>query len=110
MLFRSRVTGDTVLYQYPAAGTSVPRQSTVILYSEDRTDGGGDLVTVPDLADLGYDSVCSTLRSQGLNIRERGVIGGGKNIIAVEQSIPADTQVEMGTIVEVTFHNTQMLD
>ncbi len=106
----SRVTGDTVLYQYPAAGTSVPRQSTVILYSEDRTDGGGDLVTVPDLADLGYDSVCSTLRSQGLNIRERGVIGGGKNIIAVEQSIPADTQVEMGTIVEVTFHNTQMLD
>ena len=106
----SRVTGDTVLYQYPAAGTSVPRQSTVILYSEDSTDGGGDLVTVPDLADLGYDSVCSTLRSQGLNIRERGVIGGGKNIIAVEQSIPADTQVEMGTIVEVTFHNTQMLD
>ena len=106
----SRVTGDTVLYQYPAAGTTAPRQSTVILYSEDRTDGGGDLVTVPDLADLGYDSVCATLRSQGLNIREGGVIGGGKNIIAVEQSIPAGTQVEMGTIIEVTFHNTQMLD
>ncbi len=106
----SRVTGDTVLYQYPAAGTTAPRQSTVILYSEDRTDGGGDLVTVPNLADLGYDSACATLRSMGLNIREKGIIGGGKNIIAVEQSIPADTQVEMGTIVEVTFHNTQMLD
>ena len=106
----SRVTGDTVLYQYPAAGTQAPRQSTVILYSEDRTDGGGDLVTVPDLADLGYDSVCATLRSQGLNIREGGVIGGGKNIIAVDQNIPAGTQVEMGTIIEVTFHNTQMLD
>lgn len=106
----SRVTGDTVLYQYPAAGTTAPRQSTVILYSEDRTDGGGDLVTVPDLADLGYDSVCATLRSQGLNIREKGIAGGGKYIIAVEQSIPADTQVEMGTIIEVTFHNTQILD
>lgn len=106
----SRVTGDTVLYQYPAAGTTAPRQSTVILYSEDRTDGGGDLVTVPDLTDLGYDSVCATLRGQGLNIRENGIPGGGKNIIAVEQSIPADTQVEMGTIIEVTFHNTQMLD
>ncbi len=106
----SRVTGDTVLYQYPAAGTSAPRQSTVILYSEDRTDGGGDLVTVPSLADLSYEAACSTLRSRGLNIREKGVIGGGKNIIAVEQSIPADTQVEMGTIIEVMFHNTQMLD
>ena len=44
-----RATGDTVLYQYPAAGTIVPRQSTIILYSEDRSESGGDPVSYTHL-------------------------------------------------------------
>ena len=74
-----RATGDTVLYQYPAAGTIVPRQSTIILYSEDRSESGGDLVTVPNLTDMSYDAACATLKSLGLNVSEKGVTGGGKH-------------------------------
>ena len=105
-----RATGETVLYQYPAAGTVVPRQSTIILYSQDRSESGGDLVTVPSLADMSYDAACTTLKSLGLNVSEKGVTGGGKNIVATEQNVPADTQVEIGSIIEVTFHDTSVLD
>ncbi len=106
----SRATGESVLYQYPAAGSVIPRQSTIILYSDDRTETGGDLVTVPQITDLGYDSVCATLKSRGLNIRELGVTGGGRHVVATAQSIPAATQVEMGTVIEVTFHDKTVLD
>ncbi len=105
----SRATGESVLYQYPVAGESIPRQSTIILYSEERPEGG-DLVTVPALIDLGYDSVCATLKGLGLNIREAGVTGGGKYIRATDQNVPAATQVERGTVIEVTFHDTSILD
>lgn len=106
----SRATGDTVLYQYPAEGAVIPRQSTIILYSDDRSESGGDLVTVPELTDLGYDSVCATLKGMGLNIRELGVTGGGRYVVATDQSVPAATQVERGTVVEVTFHDNSILD
>ena len=92
-----RATGDTVLYQYPAAGTIVPRQSTIILYSEDRSESGGDLVTVPNLTDMSYDAACATLKSLGLNVSEKGVTGGGKTIVVTEQDIAADTQVEIAS-------------
>ena len=105
-----RATGDTVLYQYPAAGTIVPRQSTIILYSEDRSESGGDLVTVPNLTDMSYDAACATLKSLGLNVSEKGVKGGGSTIVVTEQDIAADTQVEIGSVIEVTFHDTTVLD
>ena len=105
-----RATGDTVLYQYPAAGTIVPRQSTIILYSEDRSESGGDLVTVPNLTDMSYDAACATLKSLGLNVSEKGVTGGGSTIVVTEQDIGADTQVEIGSVIEVTFHDTTVLD
>ena len=105
-----RATGDTVLYQYPAAGTIVPRQSTIILYSEDRSESGGDLVTVPNLTDMSYDAACATLKSLGLNVSEKGVTGGGSTIVVTEQDIAADTQVEIGSVIEVTFHDTTVLD
>ncbi len=99
-----RATGDTVLYQYPAAGTIVPRQSTIILYSEDRSESGGDLVTVPNLTDMSYDAACATLKSLALNVSEKGVTGGAsKTIVVTEQDIAADTQVEIGSVIEVTF-------
>lgn len=105
----SRATGESVLYQYPGEGEIIPRQSTVILYSEERPEGG-DLVTVPALTDLGYDSVCATLKGLGLNIRETGVTGGGRYVVAMDQSVPAATQVERGTVIEVMFHDKSILD
>ena len=36
--------------------------------------------------------------------------GGGKTIVVTEQDIAADTQVEIGSVIEVTFHDTTVLD
>ena len=77
---------------------------------EDRSESGGDLVTVPNLTDMSYDAACATLKSLGLNVSEKGVTGGGKTIVVTEQDIAADTQVEIGSVIEVTFHDTTVLD
>ena len=34
----------------------------------------------------------------------------GKTIVVTEQDIAADTQVEIGSVIEVTFHDTTVLD
>ena len=82
------------------------------MLSEDRSESGGDLVTVPNLTDMSYDAACATLKSLGLNVSEKGVTGGGSTIVVTEQDIaqPADTQVEIGSVIEVTFHDTTVLD
>jgi len=59
---------------------------------------------------MSYDAACATLKSLGLNVSEKGVTGGGKTIVVTEQDIAADTQVEIGSVIEVTFHDTTVLD
>ena len=44
------------------------------------------------------------------HVSEKGVTGGGKTIVVTEQDIAADTQVEIGSVIEVTFHDTTVLD
>ena len=34
----------------------------------------------------------------------------GSTIVVTEQDIAADTQVEIGSVIEVTFHDTTVLD
>lgn len=105
----TRASGDIVKYQYPSVGTIAARQSTIVLYTEEKPEGG-DIVTVPTLTDMSYETACTTLKSLGLNVKEKGVVGGGKNVVVSDQSIAADTQVEIGTIIEVTFYDTSILD
>ena len=59
---------------------------------------------------MSYDAACATLKSLGLNVSEKGVTGGGSTIVVTEQDIAADTQVEIGSVIEVTFHDTTVLD
>ena len=42
--------------------------------------------------------------------QRKGVTGGGSTIVVTEQDIAADTQVEIGSVIEVTFHDTTVLD
>ncbi len=105
----TRATGDIVKYQYPSFGTTAARQSTVVLYTEEKPEGG-DIVTVPQLMDMSYDAACATLKGLGLNIKEKGIVGGGSSVVVSNQSVPPDTAVEIGTIIEVTFYDTKILD
>ena len=61
--------GETVLRQYPEAGQTLPRGSTVLLYT---TDAQPLSVTVPSLAGQSYDQAVAALRAAGLNLCAEG--------------------------------------
>lgn len=93
--------GDRVVKQVPAAGQSVPRGGTVVIYTEDETQQKN--VTVPNLLGLTATEVNTRLTALGLNAK---VLGGGidqAGCLSSKQSIAAGESVPIGTVVEVTF-------
>lgn len=106
--YRDLGSGQTVTYQYPAAGTTLARQSTIILYTDEGAEG--TIVTVPDISGKSISVARSTMQSLGLNIVIEGVAEDATNVEAVAQSVEAGTETPMGTVVTVTFHDTSIQD
>jgi stage V sporulation protein D (sporulation-specific penicillin-binding protein) len=100
--------GATVTYQYPASGTSLERQSTVVLYTEEGSEG--TVVTVPDVSGKSITLAQEMLKGVTLNMSADGVTTDGTGVQAVEQSIAPGTEVPMGTVVTVTFHDVAATD
>ena len=93
------VNGDKnstlVKEQVPTAGTTVPSDSYIFLYTE-----GNDArisVTVPDLTDMTLTKAKNTLKDKKLNYTYTGT-GRVKS-----QSITANTSVEEGTVIELVL-------
>lgn len=100
-------SGDTVTLQYPAGGT-VPRGSTVVLYTDPGAEGA--MVVVPDLTTRSVQTAGELLKAKGLNMKATGAVDTAAGIQAVQQSIPPDTEVPMGTLIEVMFHDITITD
>jgi stage V sporulation protein D (sporulation-specific penicillin-binding protein) len=103
-----RGSGTTVTYQYPEAYTTLPRQSTIILYTDEGTEG--ELTTVPDVVGQTASAASSLLKNAGLNVSTSGAQSDTSGVQAVSQSIEAGTQVKQGTVVEVVLHDTSLVD
>lgn len=87
--------GDTVLAQYPEAGTKVAAGTTVYLY----TDGTEyTQTTVPDVTGKSAALASQMLAGSGLNVR----ISGDENGQVTAQDVAAGTQTPMGTVVTIT--------
>lgn len=101
-------SGGRVLSQVPAAGTTVPKEGTVILYTDSETQQ--EMVTVPDV--LGKTGMVAnkTLLNAGLNIRVTGVEIDNVNAIAAKQSIDAGEEVPRGTVITVDFADASFQD
>ncbi|MEG1925462.1 MAG: penicillin-binding transpeptidase domain-containing protein [Ruthenibacterium sp.] len=100
--------GDKVTYQYPAAGTLLRRQSTIVLYTEQGSEGA--MVVVPDVANTSMKIAMERIKMSGLNVNPVGVTIDSASVRAVMQDIPAGTEVPQGTVVNVTFHDTTATD
>lgn len=92
--------GNTLLVenQTPKPGSSVPKNSIIILYGQ-----GSDIstsVTVPDLKGMNASQATETLKSKNLNIN----IEGSGTVIS--QDYAKDEQVQEGTIIKVTLKQT----
>jgi len=92
--------GETVVRQAPAAGTSTPQGSTVVIYTEEEDS---HKVTVPDFSNMTIYGVESTADGAGLNVVISGVADGATGAISYKQSIKAGEEVEAGTVVTVWF-------
>lgn len=101
-------SGESVTGQIPAGGATIPGGSAVVLYCD--ADVPTDYVTVPSLTGLSAVEVNSQLTNLGLYLKLIGNTDTGYSIIATHQSIAAGTQVERGTVVEVEFTDTSLME
>lgn len=96
--------GPVVTDQAPSPGSTVPKNSSVVLYLG--AENSEETVLVPDLAGMSYDEAKAALDALGL------YLGGGEDTEGkvFSQTIPHDTRVEVGTTVEVRFTTPSTTD
>ncbi|MDY3013728.1 MAG: penicillin-binding transpeptidase domain-containing protein [Evtepia sp.] len=102
---RTSGDGTVVTDQIPAAGSSIPAGSSVVLYMG--TQKSGETVTMPDLTGMTYDEAKAKLEGLELYLN---ATGSGKDGKVFEQVIAPGTPLEVGTSVEVKFTDDSVQD
>lgn len=94
-------SNGTVVYQYPQAYSDVPAGSTIYLYTE---SAEGTTATVPDVTGKSAEQAKQLLKAANLNVLapDSGTV--------ISQSVAADSQVQLGTVVELTVENVDIQD
>lgn len=100
--------GENVVKQLPKSGSMVLSGGVVILYSDEESEE--QKTKVPSF--VGYTlSQVNTLAAQyGLNVHFKGNINSNKAVVSYQQSIPKDSEVSKGTVVEVYFRSNETGD
>lgn len=93
--------GETVVRQVPSSGSAMPKECTVVLYTEENYEP--QYVYVPDLSGKSLESANKTIASLGLNLKPLG--GAAKKAGARCSGVMnyKDQYVEVGTIIEAYF-------
>ncbi len=100
--------GDTVTGQIPTAGATIPGGSAVVLYCD--AEVPYDYVTVPSLTGLSSVEVNNLLTNLGLYLKIIGNTDTSYSVISTHQSVEAGTSVERGTVIEVEFTDTSLME
>jgi len=100
------VVGDdsTVTRQCPSGADTIPNGGTVYLYTDDSEK---QTVNVPNFNGLTVNEAKDLASSSNLNIQIAGNSMSSGTIVAYRQSEETQAKVEKGTVVTVTFKNTQ---
>ncbi len=101
--FDSRVlgSGTTVIKQVPEAGTPIPKEGKVTLYTDESSLS--KTVQVPDFTGKSLVQSKQAAEALGLNLQLSGNGLDSGEAKAASQSIDAGTAVSPGTVVNVTF-------
>ncbi len=97
--------GETVIRQFPSATDSLYSDGVVMLYTDNTTEAL--TVKVPDFSTMTLKQANQAAADSGVNIRFNGTSLSGVSVTAYKQSIPAETVVDAGTVVEVYFRTTE---
>ena len=100
------VVGDdsTVTRQCPSGADTIPNGGTVYLYTDDSEK---QTVNVPNFSGLTVNEAKDLASSSNLNIQIAGNSMSSGTDVAYRQSEETQAKVEKGTVVTVTFRNTQ---
>ena len=101
-------SAETVTGQIPAAGQGVPGDSQVILYLGDTPEER--LVTVPDFTGMTRQQASDAAGLLGLYILVAGNTDISPNVVVTSQSEAKDTQVRVGTTIQLNFTDIQAAD
>ena len=96
--------GDTVIRQSPSAGTEVPKDASVVLYTESNEE---KTVTVPDFSGLTIAEANRKAAECDLNIIISGNDSSSSLVVAYKQSEDKGNKVGIGSVIKVTFKSTQ---
>ncbi len=101
-------SGEKVSTQIPAAGASIPKGSTVVIYlgSETELETG----VVPDVIGMTVEQANEAIVNAGFNIKISGGAAENSKAVATAQSIGADVEAYKGNVVEVTFQFNEYSD
>lgn len=100
------VVGDdsTVTRQCPSGADTIPNGGTVYIYTDDSEK---QTVNVPNFSGLTVNEAKDLASSSNLNIQIAGNSMSSGTVVAYRQSEETQAKVEKGTVVTVTFKNTQ---
>ena len=100
------VVGDdsTITRQCPSGADTIPNGGTVYLYTDDSEK---QTVNVPNFSGLTVNEAKDLASSSNLNIQIAGNSMSSGTVVAYRQSEETPAKVEKGTVVTVTFKNTQ---
>lgn len=93
--------GDTVIKQCPLTGSTVSPGGKVILYTEESYKT--EMVTVPNLHGYTAKDANQALTNLGLNYVSAGASANRSDVLVQTQSVEAGTQVEEGTVIQLTY-------
>lgn len=100
------VVGDdsTITRQCPSGADTIPNGGTVYLYTDDSEK---QTVNIPNFSGLTVNEAKDLASSSNLNIQIAGNSMSSGTVVAYRQSEETQAKVEKGTVVTVTFKNTQ---
>lgn len=98
--------GSKIVEQFPEPGTTLPRGSTLLLYTENAQMRS---TQVPSLTGQNAQQVQKVLAGAGLNLRAYGA-PEQSNTVALFQNLQPGCNVPMGSAVEVYFYDPDVPD
>ena len=96
--------GDKVVRQCPTSAETIPNGGTIYIYTDENKR---QTVKVPDFTGLTVSEAKSLAQSSKINIEIAGNDLANGNVIAARQSEEKDKEVEQGTVITVSFKNTE---
>ncbi len=100
--------GDVILDQVPKAYSKLARGSKVVAYTEGAESTKS--VEIPNVVGCYGSEANRGITNAGLNVRVKGLSGTSGVAVCTEQSPPAGTMVEPGTIVTLDFRFAEIRD